>query len=92
MTSVLHHYLTESPWSGTALRKRRLELMRATVARSLVITLVIDETGDRKKGNTTDYVARQYSGNFGKIDNCKVCGERLWHCGTVDVSATEQKS
>ena len=31
--------------------------------------MVIDETGDRKKGKTTDYVERQYIGNLGKIDN-----------------------
>lgn len=33
------------------------------------IKLVIDETGDKKKGNHTDYVARQYIGNLGKIEN-----------------------
>lgn len=33
------------------------------------ITLVIDETGDRKKGKSTEYVDRQYIGNLGKIDN-----------------------
>jgi SRSO17 transposase len=33
------------------------------------ITVVIDETGDIKKGKTTDYVARQYLGSIGKIDN-----------------------
>ena len=33
------------------------------------ITVVIDETGDRKKGKKTDYVARQYLGSIGKIDN-----------------------
>ncbi len=33
------------------------------------ITVVIDETGDRKKGKKTDYVARQYLGSVGKIDN-----------------------
>lgn len=33
------------------------------------ITLVIDETGDRKKGKTTDYVERPYIGNLGKIEN-----------------------
>ena len=32
------------------------------------ITLIIDETGDRKKGETTDYVKRQYIGNLGKIE------------------------
>jgi len=34
------------------------------------IILCIDETGDRKKGKTTDYVARQYIGN---LENWK------WH-------------
>jgi SRSO17 transposase len=33
------------------------------------ITLIIDETGDRKKGETTDYVKRQYIGKLGKIEN-----------------------
>lgn len=33
------------------------------------IILIIDETGDRKKGETTDYVKRQYMGNLGKIEN-----------------------
>ena len=33
------------------------------------ITVVIDETGDRKKGKKTDYVARQYLGSVGKVDN-----------------------
>lgn len=31
--------------------------------------MVIDETGDRKKGKKTDYVARQYLGRREKIDN-----------------------
>jgi len=29
----------------------------------------IDETGDRKKGKRTDYVARQYLGSIGKVDS-----------------------
>jgi SRSO17 transposase len=33
------------------------------------IQLIIDETGDRKKGKKTDYVSRQYIGNLGKIEN-----------------------
>lgn len=31
--------------------------------------LLIDETGDCKKGNSTDYVKRQYIGNVGKREN-----------------------
>lgn len=36
------------------------------------IVLIIDETGDEKKGKTTDYVARQYIGNLGKTENGRV--------------------
>ncbi len=65
---VLHHCLTESPWSVAALQERRLELILQQL-KGKAITLVIDETGDRKKGTTTDYVARQYIGNLGKIES-----------------------
>ena len=34
--------------------------------------LVIDETGDLKKGTTTAGVQRQYTGTAGKIDNSQV--------------------
>jgi len=37
--------------------------------KSNAITVVIDETGDRKKGKKTDDVARQALGRSGKIDN-----------------------
>ncbi|MFN6566775.1 IS701 family transposase [Dendronalium sp. ChiSLP03b] len=64
----LHHFLTESPWSVESLKKRRLELiLRVLNERSLI--LIIDETGDKKQGRTTDYVKRQYIGNLGKIEN-----------------------
>jgi SRSO17 transposase len=33
------------------------------------IILCIDETGDKKAGKTTDYVAKQYIGNLGKTAN-----------------------
>lgn len=65
---VLHHCLTESPWSVSALRNQRLSLILQQL-KGQSITLVIDETGDRKKGKTTDYIDRQYIGNLGKIDN-----------------------
>ncbi len=64
----LQQFLVNSPWSVSQLRKRRLELILCQLAgRKLV--LVIDETGDRKKGHTTDYVQRQYIGNLGKVEN-----------------------
>jgi SRSO17 transposase len=64
----LHHFIANSEWDVEQLRRRRLEkLKRALNGRA--ITIIIDETGDRKKGKTTDYVARQYLGSIGKIDN-----------------------
>src|SRR5262245_36822753 len=64
----LHHFLTASPWEVTAFRQKRLERIKSVVNGRAFI-LCIDETGDKKKGKTTDYVARQYIGNLGKIEN-----------------------
>ncbi|WP_017313936.1 IS701 family transposase [Mastigocladopsis repens] len=64
----LHHFLTESPWNVKELRRQRLEFI-LYILQGRPIVLIIDETGDKKKGNTTDYVKRQYIGNLGKTDN-----------------------
>jgi SRSO17 transposase len=50
------------------LKSRRLNKLKRAL-KGKAITVVIDETGDRKKGKKTDYVARQYLGSVGKIDN-----------------------
>lgn len=64
----LHHFLSESPWSAQQLRQRRLEIiLKVLNGRSMI--LLIDETGDCKKGKSTDYVKRQYIGNVGKKEN-----------------------
>jgi len=65
---VLHHFLTHSPWQVEAVRDQRLSLILEQV-QGQPIVLVLDDTGDRKKGKTTDYVDRQYIGNVGKVDN-----------------------
>lgn len=63
----LHHFITTSPWLAKQLRDRRLELiLRALNGREIIV--IIDETGDRKKGKKTDYVSRQYIGNLGKVE------------------------
>jgi SRSO17 transposase len=64
----LHHLLTSSPWSVEELMIRRVELIIQGFKKRLFI-LIIDETGDNKKGKKTDYVKRQYIGNLGKTDN-----------------------
>jgi len=64
----LHHFLSESPWTAQQLRHRRLELILQVLGGRSII-LLIDETGDCKKGKSTDYVKRQYIGNVGKKEN-----------------------
>lgn len=64
----LHHFLAVSEWSVEELRQRRIEKLKQAL-KGKKITVVIDETGDRKKGKKTDYVARQYLGSVGKVDN-----------------------
>jgi SRSO17 transposase len=63
----LHHFLCNSPWLVTELKERRLSRTLKAL-KDKKITVIIDETGDRKKGKKTDYVARQYLGSVGKID------------------------
>ena len=53
----LHNLLTESPWSVSRLRQRRLNLILELTQKQAMI-LLIDETGDCKKGDSTDYVKR----------------------------------
>ena len=63
----LHHFIAQSPLSVTELRERRLlRTLRALKGKKIIV--VMDETGDRKKGKTTDYVSRQYLGSIGKIE------------------------
>jgi len=62
----LHHFLT-SPWQSHAFQQQRLRLIWETGDREIV--LVIDDTGDRKRGITLITMKRQYIGNLGKIEN-----------------------
>jgi SRSO17 transposase len=64
----LDHFLTESPWSVEEVRIRRLKLILKVIKEEEIV-VIIDETGDKKKGKTTDYVKRQYIGNLGKVEN-----------------------
>jgi len=65
---ALHHFLAEADWSVEQVRARRLEVTRQAL-RERPFILCIDETGDRKKGKTTDYAASQYIGNIHGLAN-----------------------
>jgi SRSO17 transposase len=64
----LHHFLRDAVWDTAQVRASRLHLIRKQTG-TRPISLCIDETGDVKKGATTDYVAKQYIGNLGKTEN-----------------------
>ena len=64
----LHHFLRDGVWDVAQVRAIRLHLIRQQIG-ARPISLCIDETGDVKKGEATDYVAKQYIGNLGKTAN-----------------------
>jgi SRSO17 transposase len=75
----LLHFLTESPWKAEELEKRRLEII-LNILEGKEIIVIIDETGDKKKGKTTDYVKRQYIRNLGKIESGIVSVNAYGYC------------
>jgi SRSO17 transposase len=76
----LQWFLSESTWDAAAITTRRLKVLQAdpTTAPHAGGVLIIDETGDRKDGDKTAHVGRQYLGNRGKIENGVVSVSSLW--------------
>jgi SRSO17 transposase len=64
---ALHHFLANAEWSLEELRAIRLSLACEALA-GRAFLLRIDETGDPKKGQTTDYVASQYLGSVQHVE------------------------
>lgn len=64
----LHHFLQSTSWKMQEVRETRLWLTKLFIGEREIV-LIIDETGDKKKGKSTDYVSRQYIGNLGKTEN-----------------------
>ena len=69
----LQFFLSEAPWDSEAINAQRLALLaeEPRLAAHAGGVLVLDDTGDKKKGHATDNVARQYLGSVGKIDSAK---------------------
>jgi SRSO17 transposase len=73
MHQSLHHVVADAPWSDEAVLDRSLEfVIPAMLRQEPVVAWVVDDTGFPKKGRESVGVARQYCGQVGKQDNCRV--------------------
>src|SRR5437016_10528717 len=73
MHQSLHHVVADSPWSDEAVLDRCLDfVLPAMLRHEPVVAWVVDDTGFPKKGRESVGVARQYCGQVGKQENCRV--------------------
>jgi SRSO17 transposase len=73
MRQSLHHLVAKAPWSDAVL----LEVVRDYVLPTMekqgpVVAWIVDDTGFPKKGQHSVGVARQYCGQVGKQENCRI--------------------
>jgi SRSO17 transposase len=69
----LHHLVAKAPWSDETLLERvRQQVLPAMRKQGPVVAWIVDDTGFPKKGTHSVGVARQYCGQVGKQDNCRV--------------------
>lgn len=73
MHQSLHHLVADAPWSDEeVLSQVRHSVLPALQKQASVVCWIVDDTGFPKKGSHSVGVARQYCGQLGKQDNCRV--------------------
>jgi len=73
MHQSLHHLVADAPWSDESVLNAVLDsVLPAMLARGPVVAWVVDDTGFPKKGQHSVGVTRQYCGQVGKQENCRV--------------------
>jgi SRSO17 transposase len=84
MRQCLHHLVAKAPWSDEAmLGQVRRQVLPAMRKQGPVAAWIVDDTGFPKKGRHSVGVTRQYCGQVGKQENCRVAvslSVATWSC------------
>lgn len=79
----LHHLVADAPWSDAEILEQvRHPVLPAMQQQSPIVAWIVDDTGFPKKGRHSVGVARQYCGQVGKQENCRVAvsvSVATWH-------------
>lgn len=69
----LHHLVAKAPWSDQALLDHVRQLVLPVMQKhGPVVAWIVDDTGFPKKGQHSVGVTRQYCGQVGKQENCRI--------------------
>ena len=73
MHQSLHHLVADAPWSDEAVLDSVLDSVLPVVLNDgPIVAWIVDDTGFPKKGQQSVGVTRQYCGQVGKQENCRV--------------------
>jgi SRSO17 transposase len=73
MRQSLHHLVAKAPWSDELVMEQARNYVLPTMQKhGPVVAWIVDDTGFPKKGRHSVGVTRQYCGQVGKQENCRV--------------------